>query len=225
MHVRWLNVVVVVFVFAFILAGCGTKEAPPSSSPPDTSSKSSENIDPATLAVALKTDEPVYPTGEFKPYRVEIKDATGQPVDVDKVYYFMNMEGMHHPTEGTMRHIGPGSYELFLPLAMPGEWYAEITVEAGDKSHTFTGYHVQAEGKHYQQYMKGYNADELGEIPPDDIGGSDNTDHNGMNDEHSNTDDHADDEHSSMNDRSKDEYGSTEHDQKEPNHGDTGHGS
>lgn len=121
-----------------------------------------------------------------------------------------------------MRHIGPGTYEIFLPLAMGGEWYAEITVTVGGKEHTFTGYHVQAEGKHYQQFIKGYNADELGEVPPnasDDMKGMDATDHS--------TDDHDMDhdmDHGMDHDMDHDEQGGMEQ-HNESQHSDTGHGS
>ncbi|MDY0323493.1 MAG: FixH family protein [Candidatus Carbobacillus sp.] len=207
MHVYWKKILSIMVVFVFILAGCGTKEGVSSSMGATKDVAAKDAIDPKTLTVELKTETPVYPTGVFKPYRVEIRDASGKPVDVDKVYYFMNMEGMHHPTEGTMRHIGPGTYELFLPLAMGGEWYAEITVDVGGQSHTFTGYHVQAEGKHYQQFIKGYNADELGEVPPDDKNGMDSTE--GSMEHH----DMHQEEHGGMDDPNASQ------------HSDTGHGS
>lgn len=108
----------------------------------------------------VKEKEPIA-TGEMKGYTVKLT-ANGSPVDVDKVYYYMNMKGMHHPAEGTMKKVETGVYKVDLPLAMPGEWYAEITLTKGSESRKVEGFTVQAEGKKYMQYMKGYNADSQG---------------------------------------------------------------
>ncbi|MBT9282041.1 MAG: FixH family protein [Hydrogenibacillus schlegelii] len=143
----------------FALQACGFGDK----APEGTGEKPAPDVEALTVKLEAPTD--VVETGAATPFRVRVEDERGQPVDVEKVYLFTNMEGMHHPTEGTMRHVGPGTYELRLPLAMAGEWYAEVTVTAGGKTKTFTGYTVRAEGKTVHAFMKGYNADEQGELP------------------------------------------------------------
>lgn len=108
----------------------------------------------------VKEKEPIA-TGEMKAYTVKLT-RNGAPVDVDKVYYYMNMKGMHHPAEGTMKRVEKGVYRIELPLAMPGEWQAEITLYQGSETRKVEGFTIQAEGKKYMQYMKGYNADTAG---------------------------------------------------------------
>ncbi|MBE3597144.1 MAG: FixH family protein [Hydrogenibacillus sp.] len=175
-------------LFALALSACGTASNPQANEQRPASSGGAEQAaapDVERLNVELIPAREVLSTGEAHPYRVVVTDQGGQRVDADRVYLFLNMEGMHHPTEGTMRRVGTGEYELRLPLAMPGEWYAEVTISAGGKEKTFTGYQVRAEGKAYHLFMKGYNADTQGELPegwkPDAVQGS--ADDHGVADE------------------------------------------
>ncbi|CCQ93439.1 exported hypothetical protein [[Clostridium] ultunense Esp] len=113
------------------------------------------------ITVELQKEKEPIPTGEMKVYTVKLTE-NGSPVDVDKVYFYMNMKGMHHPAEGTMKRVDQGVYQLALPLAMPGEWYGEVTLYKGNEERKVEGFTIQGEGKKFMQYMKGYNADTQG---------------------------------------------------------------
>lgn len=112
------------------------------------------------LNVELIPAAEILPTGEFTTYTVQITDKNKNPFDPDRVYLYLNMEMMNHPTEGTMERVSEGVYELALPLAMAGEWYAEITLYVGDQEKKYEGFTVQAEGDKFMEYMKGYNHDQ-----------------------------------------------------------------
>lgn len=112
------------------------------------------------IHVELIPAQEVLPTGEFTTYTVKITDKKGKPFDPDKVYLYLNMEMMNHPTEGTMERVSEGIYELSLPLAMAGEWYAEITLSVGEETRKYEGFTVQAEGDMFMEYMKGYHHDQ-----------------------------------------------------------------
>lgn len=145
---RFSLVLIMMLLFIFATA-CGNDDA----------SGDTKKLDPTNFSVEFAGAQEVVPTGEFTKYTVTVKDSNGKTTSVDKVYLFMNMEGMHHPTEGTMKEVQTGVYELELPLAMEGEWYAEVTITVGDKEHTYGKYYQKAEGKKHMMYMKGYNAD------------------------------------------------------------------
>ncbi len=161
------GVILLVAVMMLVGVACGQKESKPDATPaPQTNTPAAPDSTPAEVEVTLadiqanlKGELDPVPTGEFYKYTVELTDQAGKAVDVDKVYIFMNMEGMHHPTEGTMHAVDKGVYELELPLAMAGEWYAEVTLSLGDEERTLDRFTVQAEGKKFMMYMKGYNAD------------------------------------------------------------------
>lgn len=128
------------------------------------------------ITATFTSAQAVVPTGEFQKYTVALMDKAGQATSVDKVYVFMNMEGMHHPTEGTMHEVEKGVYTIELPLAMAGEWYAEVTLTTGSASHTLDRFTVMAEGKKFMMYMKGYNAD-TGAAPQGDMNSNHDMDH------------------------------------------------
>ncbi|WP_096189461.1 hypothetical protein [Evansella halocellulosilytica] len=97
-------------------------------------------------------------TGEFQTYEVKIKGHEGERQSVDSVYLYMNMERMNHPMEGTMDEIEKGYYQIDLPLAMEGEWYAEVTV-TNNGEESIQRFTLFGEGDMVMDYMKGYNAD------------------------------------------------------------------
>ena len=112
------------------------------------------------LQVELIPALEIIPTGEFTTYTVQISTKKKQPFDPDQVYLYLNMEMMNHPTEGTMQQVAEGIYQLDLPLAMAGEWYAEITLSIAGQERTYEGFTVTAEGEMFMEYMKGYNHDQ-----------------------------------------------------------------
>lgn len=161
------GVILLVTVIILVGVACGKEQskpeitsAPKTNAPAASDSTSKEvAISLADIQADLKGELDPIPTGEFYTYTVKLQDPSGNPVDADKVYLFMNMEGMHHPTEGTMHVVEKGVYQLELPLAMAGEWYAEVTLSQGNEERTLDRFTVQAEGKKFMMYMKGYNAD------------------------------------------------------------------
>ncbi|MFA9555887.1 FixH family protein [Evansella sp. AB-rgal1] len=100
-----------------------------------------------------------YPTGEFTTYSVSLVDSSGEPVSVEKLYFYMNMEKMNHPMEGTMKEVKEGLYEIELPLAMPGEWYVNVTIFNGKEERALDSFTVYAEGDMVMEYMRGFNSD------------------------------------------------------------------
>lgn len=112
------------------------------------------------VEVNFYADQEIVPTGEKRTYTVELKDPKGNPFDADHVYLYMNMNMMNHPTEGTMKKVRPGTYELELPLAMAGEWYAHVTLTQGGVERKVEGFNQLAEGEKHIELMRGYHADQ-----------------------------------------------------------------
>lgn len=112
------------------------------------------------IQVSFEGEKEVIPTGEMTTYIVKLGDASGKPIDVEKVYLYMNMKMMNHPTEGTMKRVDTGTYQLDLPLAMAGEWYANVTISEGGQQREIEGFKQQAEGEKKIELMKGYHADQ-----------------------------------------------------------------
>ena len=135
------NLFVTIFTVAMLLMGCSSNQ------------QFLENLN-----VTFENEGATMPT-EFQTYTVQLTDSAGDVVDVDEVYLYMNMERMNHPIEGTMHNISEGVYELELPLAMAGEWYANITVTNDGDVKLFEGFVLYAEGERQMEFMKGYNAD------------------------------------------------------------------
>jgi hypothetical protein len=99
-------------------------------------------------------------TEGFHTYTVELTDKKGNPLAADSVFLFVNMKVMNHPMQGTMKQIEDGLYELDLPLAMAGEWLADVTVIINGEPKVFEGFELFAEGSINKEYIKGYHADE-----------------------------------------------------------------
>ncbi|WP_164984934.1 FixH family protein [Ammoniphilus sp. CFH 90114] len=112
------------------------------------------------IEVSFNGAQAVVPTGQKTLYTVELKDKDGKAIDVEKVYLYMNMNMMNHPTEGTMKRVNPGTYQLELPLAMAGEWYAHVTITEAGVERKVEGFTQQADGDKHMELMKGYHADE-----------------------------------------------------------------
>lgn len=149
-------VLLLVMVLVVSLIGCNnvkedavgeTEEAPPV-------------VDLASIKVTLETAAQPIETGVMTPYVVSLADEQGNPVEVDSVHFYMNMEMMNHPTQGTMQKMENGKYEVELPLAMEGEWYTIITITKGEESTEMKEFKVQATGEKFMEYMKGYDADQ-----------------------------------------------------------------
>ncbi|UCZ52036.1 FixH family protein [Bacillus shivajii] len=110
------------------------------------------------LEINFFNEGSTYRTGEFHTYEVALLTGEEEPISVEDVYLYMNMERMNHPMEGTMVETEKGHYQLDLPLAMEGEWYAEVTVKIGDEEKT-ERFLINGEGEMVMDFMKGYNAD------------------------------------------------------------------
>lgn len=168
-----------------VAAGCGnTEETNKEKTNADTKQEQKQAY---TFDLKVNPEKPV--SGEFNTFTVEVKGGE-KP---ENVYLYINMEGMNHPIEGTMKEKGDGKYELDLPVAMGGKWYAVIRVLDKD------GEVVQSEkiadafeatGDHAMKYMKGYNADkpnggldENAEMNQNTEMNHDNMDHGEMNNE------------------------------------------
>ncbi|MBU9721857.1 MULTISPECIES: FixH family protein [Bacillaceae] len=111
------------------------------------------------LQIEFMNEGNTYRTGEFITFNLGLSDQEGAPVTADQVYFYMNMERMNHPMEGTMIEVSPGNYEIELPLAMEGEWLVEITTTKENKV-IEERFYVHGEGDMAMEYMTGYNADE-----------------------------------------------------------------
>lgn len=115
------------------------------------------------VTVEFKEENQTLATGKFHTYQVNLADESGDPFSADDVSIYMNMERMNHPMQGTMQAVEEGKYTVDLPLAMEGEWYAEVTVTY-DNEETTERFSLYAEGDMAEEYMKGYDAD-TGEVP------------------------------------------------------------
>jgi len=113
--------------------------------------------------IGFSNEESVFKTGEFHTYEVTIQNQTGEMISVDRVYLYMNMERMNHPMVGTMTRVEEGVYSVDLPLAMEGDWYAEVTIENDGEEKT-EQFSVYAEGEMSEEYIRGYDAD-TGKVP------------------------------------------------------------
>lgn len=141
---KLLTTFLLLLLFASLLSACMADSSAPSLN---------------DIEVELIPAKSMIPTGEFTTYTVRVSTKNKQPFDPDQVYLYLNMERMNHPTEGTMKRIDEGIYELDLPLAMAGEWYAEITLSVDEQTRTYEGFSVHAEGEMFMEYMKGYHHD------------------------------------------------------------------
>lgn len=112
------------------------------------------------LTVNLLDEENTVSTEGFHTYSVQISDESGSAIDVDKVYFYMNMKMMNHPIEGTMNRVKEGLYQLELPLPMAGEWYANLTVTLDEDTKMFEDFLFSGEGEKQMEYIIGYHADE-----------------------------------------------------------------
>ncbi|WP_180232923.1 FixH family protein [Bacillus sp. AFS055030] len=64
-------------------------------------------------------------------YLVNLVDTDGNEVDVDSVYFKMEMKSMNHHVEASMKKINKGIYEVSLELPMEGTWSKQITLIKG----------------------------------------------------------------------------------------------
>ncbi|MBU9711445.1 FixH family protein [Evansella tamaricis] len=109
--------------------------------------------------VLLENEGNTYQTGEFIPLKVIVEDPSGEPVSVDDIFLYMNMERMNHPMQGTMEEQDQGMYIIELPLAMGGEWYVDVLIKDGKKERE-ERFYIHGEGEMVMEYMMGYNKDE-----------------------------------------------------------------
>lgn len=174
-----------------LAAGCGGNDNDNKENAKD-NTKEEQKIE-YNIDLKVEPEQPV--SGEFSNFTVEVKDGD-KP---EKVTLYLNMEGMNHPMQGTMEETGEGKYELELPVAMGGKWYAVVRLlDKDDKvihSKKFEDA-FEATGDHAMKYMKGYDADKPN-------GGLDENEE--MNEESM---DHGDMEHQDMeNDENKEDEG------------------
>lgn len=174
-----------------LAAGCGGNDNDNKENAKD-NTKEEQKVE-YNIDLKVEPEQPV--SGEFSNFTVEVKDGD-KP---EKVTLYLNMEGMNHPMQGTMEETGEGKYELELPVAMGGKWYAVVRLlDKDDKvihSKKFEDA-FEATGDHAMKYMKGYDADKPN-------GGLDENEE--MNEESM---DHGDMEHQDMeNDENKEDEG------------------
>lgn len=149
-----IKILISFLIVALGLMGCNSLEG---ESAKDSTDLQTEDL--ASITVELETTEQPIETGVMNPYIVLLKDQQGNPVEVDSVHFYMNMDMMNHPTQGTMQQKEAGAYTLDLPLAMKGEWYTIITLRRGEQSIEIKDFKIQAEGEKHMEYMRGYDAD------------------------------------------------------------------
>jgi hypothetical protein len=137
------NLFMTFFIIAMLVIGC-------------TSSSSNFN----NVEVRFLNDGQVLSTEAFNTYTVKLVNNDGDAIDAEKVYLYMNMKMMNHPIEGTMKKVDKGLFELELPLAMAGDWYANVTVTIGGETVEFNDFEIIAEGPKQMEWMKGYHADQ-----------------------------------------------------------------
>ncbi len=108
--------------------------------------------------IKFMNENEIHKTGVFHTYEVALIDKEGENISADQVFLYMNMERMNHPMTGTMEEKDKGKFALDLPLAMEGEWYAEVTVEIDGQEKT-ERFVLFAEGEMSEDYIRGYDAD------------------------------------------------------------------
>lgn len=111
------------------------------------------------IVVNFLNEGDVISTEGFHTYSLQVTNQKGDALTVESVYLYMNMKRMNHPIEGTMKKVDVGYYELDLPLAMAGEWYANVTINANGETFVFEDFTIYGEGPKQMEYMKGFNAD------------------------------------------------------------------
>ncbi|MFN7251716.1 MAG: hypothetical protein ACK4M9_13095 [Anaerobacillus sp.] len=137
------NLFMTFFIIAMLVIGCAS------------SSSNSKNVE-----VKFLNEGQVLSTESFNTYSVKLVNNKGDAIDAEKVYLYLNMKMMNHPIEGTMKRVDIGLYELELPLAMAGEWYANVTVTVEGETIEFSEFAIIAEGPKQVEWMKGYHADQ-----------------------------------------------------------------
>ena len=84
-----------------------------------------------TVAFAIDPDPPT--TGDNH-LRVELRDASGKPVDGARLEFVYDMPAMGAMPEmkggGDVRGLGGGRYDVTYPLSMLGDWYLTLAIEA-----------------------------------------------------------------------------------------------
>ncbi len=85
----------------------------------------------------LKVDfaiDPDPPTAGENHLRVELRDASGKPVDEARLAFVYDMPAMGAMPEmkggGDVRALGGGRYDVTYPLSMLGDWYLTLAIEA-----------------------------------------------------------------------------------------------
>ncbi len=76
------------------------------------------------------SNKPQLIVGE-NPIRIEVKDASGKPVDVGAVSLRlnMNMPGMNMQSAGVLKQEGPGVYSGTIQPGMGGEWIGRLAYD------------------------------------------------------------------------------------------------
>ncbi len=84
-----------------------------------------------TVELALDPDPPT--TGDNH-LRVELRDASGKPVDGARLAFGYDMPAMGAMPEmkggGDVHPLGGGRYDVVYPLSMLGDWYLTLSIEA-----------------------------------------------------------------------------------------------
>lgn len=121
-----LVMILTIFIFA-ILTGCNNINK---------GSSSNSFLDKIDLTM---TDHTSSKNNKVHTYKVNIIDTSGKAVDVDSIKIKMTMKSMNHHTEGTMKRIDKGIYELKIELPMEGKWNQEITLNKGEYARIVKG--------------------------------------------------------------------------------------
>ncbi|MGO4887368.1 hypothetical protein ACJ2A9_06410 [Anaerobacillus sp. MEB173] len=80
-------------------------------------------------AFSLQISPELPQAGEFELFTVTLPND----LEAEKVTIYLNMEGMDHPMEGTMKEENPFTYTIELPISMAGQWYAIVRVINGNE--------------------------------------------------------------------------------------------
>ncbi|MFW6041495.1 MAG: FixH family protein [Guyparkeria sp.] len=84
-------------------------------------------------------DDPV--AGKETPFRVEVRDAEGEPVaDAEVTASFMRPASDRLDFDQVLTEVGPGLYQAMVEPSHPGRWEVMVDITRGEATHTLRGW-------------------------------------------------------------------------------------